>query len=58
MFVRGFSHIGGNVDALDELRKECKKLGHGSIKSTTIIKDGIPVEVVMEKVTKKLRVKK
>lgn len=45
-------------DALDELRKECKILGHGSIKSTTVIKDGIPVEIVIEKVTKKLRAKK
>lgn len=47
-------------DALDELRKHCKRIGHGSVKPLVKIKDGIAVEidVQMGDVTIKLRAKK
>ncbi|KKN73592.1 hypothetical protein LCGC14_0399080 [marine sediment metagenome] len=32
-------------DALDVLRKHCKKIKHGSIKPFVILKDGVAVEV-------------
>lgn len=47
-------------DALDELRKHCKKIKHGSIKPLITLKDGVAVEVLvrMGDVTIKLRAEK
>ena len=47
-------------DALDELREQCKKIRHGSVKPLVKIKDGVAVEVevCMGEVTIKLRGKK